>query len=199
MMSLIINLASALLILLGAYIVFRIFVRRDYQQKGRLSFGSSMLELLVFCVVFCYPFVYNSSGWGWFWSESAPAGTTAWITGMLILAAGFGLAFGTMFWFGIRRAFGLQANKLVQNGLYRFSRNPQVLGGYLLVIGSSIIWQSWYNLVWIGLYAATTHWMIITEEEHLRQSYGAEYASYCQNVPRYLSFRHITQPQENRN
>jgi len=190
-------LLSALLIASGAYIIFRVFVRRDYQRKGRLRFITSMLELLIFILVFCYPFLYSSPGWGWFWSTSAPVGTTAWITGMLIITAGFGLAFGTMFWFGIRRAFGLQVNKLVQCGVYRFSRNPQVIGGYLLVAGSSIIWQSWYNLVWIGLYAAATHWMIITEEEHLRQSYGAEYTSYCRHVPRYLAFRRKPQPAEN--
>lgn len=192
-MTLIVFLLSALLIILGAYIVFRVLVRRDYQRKGRLSSISSSLELLIFILVFCYPFLYSSLGWGWFWSTSAPVGTAAWMTGMLIIMAGFGLAFGTMIWFGIRRAFGLQVNKLVHRGPYRFSRNPQVIGGYFLVIGSSLIWQSWYNLVWIGLYALVTHLMIITEEEHLRQVYGGEYTSYCQNVPRYLGFRRKSQ------
>ena len=185
-MILIVYLLSALLIISGAYIVFRVFVRRDYQRKGRLSFLSSSLELLIFTLVFCYPLLYSSPGWGWFWSTSAPVGTAAWLTGMLVILVGFGLAFGTMIWFGIRRAFGQRVNKLVHSGPYRFSRNPQVIGGYLLVIGSSIIWQSWYNLLWIGLYAVVTHLMIITEEEHLHQVYGSEYASFCQDVPRYL-------------
>ena len=176
-------------LILFSTFVFRFSVRRDYMSKGRLSLLSSALELLVFILIMCYPFLYNSPGWDWFWSESAPVGSEAWYVCMVVIAAGFILAFGTMIWFGIRRAFGLQVSQLVQSGPYRFSRNPQVLGGYLLILGSSLLWQSWYNLAWIGLYAAAAHMMVVTEEEHLAKAYGEEFASYCQRTSRYLGYR----------
>jgi protein-S-isoprenylcysteine O-methyltransferase Ste14 len=36
------------------------------------------------------------------------------------------------------------------------------------------------------LYGVISHWMVITEEEHLQASLGEEYVRYCQKVPRYL-------------
>jgi len=178
-----------LFLLLGlAYLVFRIIVRGDYQRRGRLSAVTSALELLMFMAVFCFPFIYSDTGWGWFWSSSAPVGSTRWITGMLVVGLGFLASFGTMFWFGLRRAFGVQVEGLVRSGPYRFSRNPQVLGGFLLVLGCCLIWPSWYNLGWILLYAFTAHMMVVTEEEHLKDVFGEEYEVYCRETPRYLFF-----------
>jgi protein-S-isoprenylcysteine O-methyltransferase Ste14 len=91
-----------------------------------------------------------------------------------------------MSWFGIKRAFGIHIDGLKEEGPYQISRNPQILGGYLLVIGTSLQWPSLYSLCWILLYAIITHWMVITEEEHLRRIYGEEYEEYCSKVPRYL-------------
>jgi protein-S-isoprenylcysteine O-methyltransferase Ste14 len=91
-----------------------------------------------------------------------------------------------MGWFGIRRAFGVETKGLISTGPYRFTRNPQLLGGYLLVTGVAVQWPSWFAILWIGLYGVIGHVMIITEEEHLRTSFGQEYIRYCQQVPRYL-------------
>jgi protein-S-isoprenylcysteine O-methyltransferase Ste14 len=180
-------LAFVLILGLG-FIVFRIIVLREYRRRGRLGLLFSMLELLVWCLFFCFPFLYSEPGWGWFWSSSASIGSTRWGIGMLVVSAGFVIAFGTMFWFGMRRAFGVQVDQLVKSGLYRISRNPQIVGGFLLVLGSCLIWLSWYNLGWILLYTVIAHMMVVTEEEHLGRVFGAEYDDYCQEVPRYLFF-----------
>lgn len=190
MMELLVYISSALLIVISAFVIFRVIVRRDYLRIGHLSITSALLELVIWVLVFFYPFIYSSPGWEWFWSSGSKVGTVAWITGMVVLCTGFLLALGTMFWFGLRRAFGLQVNRLVMVGPYRCTRNPQVMGGCLLLIGSSIIWQSWYNLVWIVLYAVVTHLMVITEEEHLLQVYDTAYIQYCLSVPRYIGFKH---------
>ena len=60
------------------------------------------------------------------------------------------------------------------------------MGGYLLVIGTSLQWPSLYTLGWILLYGIISHWMVITEEEHLAKVFGSEYDGYCEEVPRYL-------------
>jgi protein-S-isoprenylcysteine O-methyltransferase Ste14 len=75
---------------------------------------------------------------------------------------------------------------LISTGPYRFTRNPQILGGYLLVIGVTVQWPSWFMIVWIVLYGMISHWMVITEEEHLWALFGEEYVFYCRKVPRYL-------------
>lgn len=36
------------------------------------------------------------------------------------------------------------------------------------------------------MYALISHWMVITEEEHLAKVFGDIYEQYCSEVPRYL-------------
>ena len=176
----------ALLLLTAAYVVFRQIVRKDYLENGRLSKKSSFLQLLIFFCFFCFPYLYNPRGWDFFWKFDVAAGEYFKVLGFILILLGFLVAFGTMFWFGIRRAFGLTSEELVQSGPYRFSRNPQILGGYLLVMGVAVQCPSWFALGWLLIYAAICHMMIITEEEHLSLQFGEEYIQYCSMVPRYL-------------
>ena len=94
-----------------------------------------------------------------------------------------------MFWFGLGRAFGVKTSGIIQSGPYRYSRNPQILGGYLLVIGISMQWPSLYSFGWVILYGVVSHMMILTEEEYLSKQYGEAYTQYCKEVPRYLLLR----------
>lgn len=176
----------AILLLLAAYVVFRRLVRRDYSQKGHLTRLSSFLQLLIFVALMSFPYLYNPPEWPWFWRLGEPFGSKFKIIGLIIIAMGFIVAFGTMFWFGIRKAFGFKVTEIVRSGPYKLSRNPQILGGYLLVIGVAVQYPSWYSFGWIILYGLVGHMMIITEEEHLKAHYGETYERYCEEVPRYL-------------
>jgi protein-S-isoprenylcysteine O-methyltransferase Ste14 len=135
-----------------------------------------------------FPYIYNPPEWASFWSRDVPVDTPLRVIGVICIVLGLALALGTMFWFGLRRAFGLQVNLLKQTGPYRVTRNPQIVGGSLLVIGSAVLWPSWYALGWVVLYAIVAHMMVFTEEEHLRAVFGQEYERYCKRVPRYLGF-----------
>jgi protein-S-isoprenylcysteine O-methyltransferase Ste14 len=179
----------AMLLLLFAYIVFRRIIQRDYAARGRLSTLSSSLQLLVFAGFFGFPYLYNPPEWALFWMVSPSSSQGLYLAGLLFVCVGFLVAFGTMAWFGIGRAFGIHINGLKKVGPYRLSRNPQILGGYLLAIGIAMQWPSLYSVGWILLYAIIGHWMVITEEEHLLRIYGDEYEEYCSEVPRYLPIR----------
>lgn len=181
-----IYLTAAVLLVIAAQVVFRIFVRRDYQQVGRLTTFTSLLELLVWGAYMSMPYLYNPPEWILFLSPDVPVGETLRIVGIICILVGLITAFGTMFWFGPHRAFGLEVNKLIQTGPYHFSRNPQIVLGSLLVIGTFILWPSWYALGWVLLYAIVSHLMVLVEEEHLQDVYGQEYVSYKERVPRYL-------------
>lgn len=174
----------AVLLLLLAYLIFRVIVRREYAEQGRLGKFASTAQLLIFAGLFCFPYVFLPPEWPWFWEQLEASFSR--MAGFILILLGFGLAFGTMAWFGIRRAFGLHADALIQTGPYRFSRNPQILGGYLLIIGTALQWPSWYSLAWIGMYGVIGHWMILSEEEHLSSLFGNEYLNYCEAVPRYF-------------
>lgn len=176
----------AALLLLFAFVVFRLVVRRDYAARGRLSPLPSSLQLLVMLGFFSFPYLYNPPQWARFWRLSSSTHPALFWAGFIMICLGMVLAFGTMAWFGIGRAFGIKTDGLARAGPYRFSRNPQILGGYLLVIGSALQWLSLYALGWVTMYALISHWMVITEEEHLLWTYGGEFETYCAQVPRYL-------------
>ena len=186
-LHLIVFLSIALLLLVAAYIIFRVIVRRDYQMRGQLTWQSSSLQLIAFAGLMCFPYLFNPPEWVLFWSPAGPTSMQQHIAGLVIVIFGFIVAFGTMAWFGMRRTLGLDTQDLIRTGPYRLSRNPQILGGYLLVIGVTVQWPSWYMVAWVALYGLIGHWMIVTEEEHLHKVLGDAYKSYCERTPRYLS------------
>ena len=179
--------SCAVLLTLAAYVVLHIVVRRDYQQKGQLSVFSSLLELLVFVLYMAFPYFYNPTQWAWFWIPNPQISQVQWVIALILIVAGMAIAFGTMAWFGLRRAFGLQVDALLQTGAYLYSRNPQIVGGALMVTGVALLWPHWYAVMWLVLYFWISHLMVLTEEEHLAQVFGEEYKAYCAKTPRYLS------------
>jgi protein-S-isoprenylcysteine O-methyltransferase Ste14 len=175
------------LLLLGtAYVVFCVIVRRDYQHRGQLTWLTASLQLIVFVGVMSFPYLFNPPLWASFWLLVGPTSLQQQIIGLVIILLGLVMAFGTMGWFGLRRAFGFETQRLITSGPYRLTRNPQILGGYLLVIGVSVQWPSGYMLIWIAIFGLIGHWMILAEEEHLQKALGDDYISYCEQVPRYL-------------
>lgn len=180
--------ACAVLLTAAVYYVFTSLVRRDYQQKGRLSVFSSLMELLVFVLFMAFPYFYNPPQWIWFWVPNSEISQGQWIAGLVLIVIGMAVGFGTMVWFGLKRAFGLQVDELRQTGMYRYSRNPQIVGGALMVIGVAVQYPNWYALMWMVLYFWIGHLMVLTEEEHLARIFGEEYQVYCANTPRYVGF-----------
>jgi protein-S-isoprenylcysteine O-methyltransferase Ste14 len=182
---------AVLLLVAIAYGVFRIVVRRDYRRRGRLTPLSSALELLVWGLYMGFPYLYNPPEWAWFWSADLPVSAPLRVIGVSCTVVGLVSAFGTMLWFGLRQAFGLEVDRLVQIGPYRFTRNPQLVGGSLMAIGTAVLWPSLYALGWVVLYGFVAHIMVLTEEEHLLEVCGEEYARFCERVPRYLGLRRL--------
>jgi len=176
-------------LMIGAFIVFRVFIRRDYRQRGRLTLLSSFLELLLCLAYASVPYIYNPPCWPYVWACEPHSPKFVAVPGYLVIAAGVILGFGSMFWLGIWRSFGRQVTRLYLTGPYQFSRNPQVLGGFLIALGVVLLWPSWYALGWAILWMVMFHLMVLSEEEHLRNTYGEEYHQYCEKTPRYVSFR----------
>lgn len=173
----------AFLLLVAAFATFRIFVRRDYRRKGRLTWLSTFLETLIF-------FLWGTFTWldlppGWPPSDVSPVLS---VTGWTLIIVGLVTLFITMAGFGLRRSLGQEVNVLKQSGLYRLSRNPQTVACALAVIGYAMLWPSWHTVGWMVLFGAIAHMMVLTEEEHLRNVYGDEYVQYCERVPRYIGF-----------
>jgi protein-S-isoprenylcysteine O-methyltransferase Ste14 len=183
-MNILIYFAGVLFVLACAYVTFRIVVRRDYVQKGRLGGLAAFLETAIFAVHGMFSYSYLPAGW--FAALISPERLWLKVIGLVLFIGGLMGTLIGMTGLGFGRVFGQEVNEVQKTGLYSKTRNPQIIAYGLVVLGWAVPWLSWRALGWVLLYGAIAHLMIITEEEHLRAVGGQAYARYCEEVPRYI-------------
>jgi protein-S-isoprenylcysteine O-methyltransferase Ste14 len=175
-----------IILLAGSILVFRLFVHRDYQQNGKLSWFSAFLETLVFASHANLYYLYLPVPW----PQLPPLPDQGFLSivwlGLMIL--GGILTLGFMAFLGIKKSLGQSSKALRQTGPYRWSRNPQILAYYLVIICFALLYPSLESAGWVLLYAIIAHIMVRTEEEHLLNVFGITYQEYCERVPRYFLF-----------
>jgi protein-S-isoprenylcysteine O-methyltransferase Ste14 len=181
---LIIYLSGASLLVLFAFILFRIIVRNDYLNRGKLSPVSAFLEFVIFALHanFLYLFIPVK------WPElpSLSKNSLMYYPSLLLIILGLAVVLASIIPLGYRRTMGLKSHELKKNGLYKITRNPQVVGYFSILVGLALSYPSFYALGWIIIFGIIIHMMVMTEEEYLRKIYGKEYSNYLQQVPRYL-------------
>jgi protein-S-isoprenylcysteine O-methyltransferase Ste14 len=172
----------SVLLILFAHFVFRVVVRNDYLKTARLRPVSYILETLVFALHANAVYL----AWPAPWPELPPrpenqllftTSSVVFITGMVILVVSFTSLGG-------KPSFGLDKNKLKTTGLYRYSRNPQLVGYGLMLLSFTVAYFSWPMVIWFALYLIISSFMIRTEEEFLTLKYGDSYKTYREQVPR---------------
>ncbi len=186
---------SALLLLLGAFVALRFFVRRDYQRHHRLTPFSASLECVLAGLYIAFPTIYSPPNWAWSWIDGNQAVPVLKDIGSILIVVGLIAIVISMAWLGLPRSWGQKVDALKVSGPYRVSRNPQLLGGASWITGIFLLQPSWYSLGWVVLFSMMLHMMVLTEEEHLRERFGAEYGHYAERVPRYLGIPKKGAPQ----
>ncbi len=82
--------------------------------------------------------------------------------------------------------------KLVRKGIYSRTRNPIYVGVVLILIGESVVFKSFYLLVYTAVVFLALHlWVIHFEEPLLLRRFGREALEYFGSVPRWVSFQRI--------
>ena len=79
-------------------------------------------------------------------------------------------------------------NKPITIGLYKISRNPQLVMMYLTSIGNCLAIGSWTALIILGLSMIFGHFRILGEEKRLTEQYGDSYLEYKKKVSRYFLY-----------
>jgi protein-S-isoprenylcysteine O-methyltransferase Ste14 len=180
-MQLAVYLGSAFLVLVAIVVIFRVIVRRDYLQRGRLTPVSSASEWLVVIIWVSFSYFYLPADW-----PMIHVGLILRLAGLVMVTLGVLTMLFSLVWLGLRRSHGLETDTLIQSGPYRLTRNPQIVGFSLGMIGFVMVWPSWHMMMSLLLYVVLFHLMVLTEEEHLRSKYGNEYLRYCEQAPGYL-------------
>ena len=71
-------------------------------------------------------------------------------------------------------------------GLYRYSRHPMNLAGYLILIGAGIASASWIFLLFSIVYIILSAILAIAEERSCLQKFGNAYREYTNRIPRWI-------------
>lgn len=175
-----------LILITCSYFYYNNFIKNVYLKNGKLTFFAGFSQFGVFTIHAFLLYLPNFLFTSW---PRIEVGTISFLTGfivcsvsLLILVLGF-VNLGSFL-----RTMGLNSSKLKASGIYKYSRNPQVVGYGLLLAGFGVFWPSWYIFAGLISYAFITHKMILTEEIHLENLYADKYVSYCNNTPRYFRY-----------
>ena len=128
-------------------------------------------------------------------APAAPPELVGWneAAGAVLLTMGFVLGPANALMFLVR---GTTLNplrapaRLFTGGAYRFSRNPMYIGLLLIYAGVALLhWQLCaLLLIWIP-FVVVDRVYIPFEEQRMLNEFGADYASYCRRVGRWLTIR----------
>ncbi|PSK97848.1 protein-S-isoprenylcysteine O-methyltransferase Ste14 [Haloactinopolyspora alba] len=112
------------------------------------------------------------------------------LAGLAVIAAGLVLAGGQQRAIGRHGQGGMYTDvptRLIDDGVFRFSRNPLYLAMVLLTLGIAVLLGSLGALVLVALeFVAMNVWGIPYEERVLAREFGDDYAAYRRRVRRWL-------------
>jgi len=77
--------------------------------------------------------------------------------------------------------------KLVIIGPYRYVRNPMITGAIIILIGESVLFNSWLVFLWALVFLiGKMLYLPLVEEKGLLARFGAPYSEYRDQVPRWV-------------
>ena len=89
----------------------------------------------------------------------------------------------------LRRSCGQDISKLITTGIYRWSRNPQFVGWFLMLLGISLAGRSGFALT--GGFAIVIYlYTILLAEPYLKSLYGQKYSLFKLRTARWIGIPH---------
>ena len=127
------------------------------------------------------------------WNTSVFGHWARFVLGGSLFVGGSVIALWGVFALSWHASAGLEA-KLVTAGPYRYTRNPQYVGDFAVLLGIAVFSNSLLAMI-LSVGGIICFWMApFAEEPWLRQQYGEEYEEYCRTVPRFLGIRKTRKP-----
>ena len=171
-------------ILMAVYALLVWKVQRDYNTRGTLS---PLATVGVWALYLLHSGLTGFAAWRSLWTlpfDQIVAGAI----GGVFLIVGVGLtAAGIVAFRSFQRMSGLEANKLVTAGVYRYSRNPQNVGWGLVLLGAALMGRSALALMLAALFWLMLHvYLVEVEELYLDELFGEAYRKYRATIARYL-------------
>jgi len=114
------------------------------------------------------------------------------IAGMVLLATGVCIVVHCAYVLFVKpRQFipspTITPENFIADGLYRFARNPMYLGDFIIILSIFFLFGHLTLAVYFLAAIAFVHFMVIFKEEKvLETSFGKEYSTYREQVPRWV-------------
>ena len=134
------------ILLITAFVIFRIIVRGDYRRRGKLTVLSTILEVLIFALHANFSYLFLPVKWPAM--PPLPENPIHRIASLAVMIGGLLLTLGVMARFDFRRAVGQKVEGVYETGFYRFTRNPQIIAYTLVVVGYASLWRR--GRLWVG-------------------------------------------------
>ena len=76
--------------------------------------------------------------------------------------------------------------RIIDTGPYTFSRNPMYVAWTVIYVGTAMLVNTWWLVVFLPVVIVFMHGAVRREERQLESRFGEEYRQYCERVRRYL-------------
>ncbi len=168
--------------ILGIYVFSGI--KKTYGKKG--TYTNKLLSLWYAMWAFHHVPLVLASYYG-VWSIpidktfALAGGSILFIIGVIILPMGM-IEFRSL-----RRSTGQDISKLITTGIYRWSRNPQFAGWFLMLLGISLAGRSGFAFALTGVFVIVIYsYTILLAEPYLESLYGEEYRLFKLRTARWI-------------
>jgi len=139
-----------------------------FNKKERILALSTHVAIMPFSIIYSI-FLPLKIGTAWFY------------IGLVIFILALVMSLMTTIGFAIT-----PVDKPVTGGIYRISRHPIYLSGFLLNLSIAIACASWVILLCAILWIVFFHIVVPTEEHFLVEQYGNTYRKYMNRTPRWV-------------
>ena len=155
----------------------------ELAQKGRISVPTFVAAFVAYVGLWLSLFV---AAWYSYWAIPIPDDAASAIGAFLAFVGAAIYLAGRLQFRSSRLAWGLATDRLVTTGIYRYSRNPQLVGWGLFSLGVAVLGQSGAALLLAAMLWVSSVVSVLVEERALERRYGAVYEEFKSSVPRFL-------------
>ena len=119
------------------------------------------------------------------WPVFQPANLFTYL-GLILVVIGRLITFGSVLKIRKNNSQLGEDFQLHENSFFSLSRNPGLIGMYLMIAGLCLIFPSLYLMVGLVFYIGYMHFKILLEEDFLANQFGQSYLNYQSKTKRYL-------------
>ena len=182
MRGLILVVVGAASLAAGGFIALR-RARVERARSGRVSVPTVIAAF----VAYLGPSVCSLlASWWSAWLLPLPRGPAYPLGGAMLVVGLVGYNAARRDLQSLRRSLGMKADLLITTGAYAYSRNPQLIGWALVLLGAATAGRSGAALALTAIYWVGCVFTIRAEEQALERVFGEEYRRYRAAVPRHM-------------